>query len=94
MKSKKAQEIINEDTGYMTEGGLITHVVDRETATWAVENAEAERDAKAIESHRSTCQYLFNDNPDVPLCDLTGDMIDCTGDCEFMKSFIQKLNAE
>ena len=86
MKSKRAKEILNRSY----DGGHVCF----ENAESAVEIAESERDAKAVEAHRSTCQYLFNDNPDLPLCVITGDMMDCDCNCEFMRSFIKKLNEE
>ena len=94
MKSKKAQAyIINRSTHMNCMGMTIVGLTTVE-AKEACQIVEQEMREKAVEAHRNSCRYLFNDNPDMPLCDITGDMMECDKKCDYMKDFIQKLNGE
>lgn len=89
MKSKKAQEYLN---------GASMHpnspLAKDQQFVWrdysiikAVEIAESDRDAKAVEAHRTSCESYYNGG-------CCGPHEPCTAECSYMKKFIQKLNEE
>ena len=85
MKSKKAQKFIKSRI-CLTAQDIIQ----------AVELAEKELKAKAIEAHRKSCFYLCTDNKCTSFVHnisiLHTEYGKCNGDCIYMKDFKELLN--
>lgn len=105
MKSKKAENVLQSGACHVCDGELMDgHRVGCDdlayyvTAEEAIEQAEAERDAKAVEAHRGCCPELRSDNE----CHAKFDGLDiyspylpkCNSKCTYMNDFIEKLNEE
>lgn len=89
MKSEKAEAFLSRvnDSAELFEPE--ESVVPYLDAVSAVEQAEAERDAKAVEAHRRCCSVRdHNEN----YCLLY--VAPCSDGCDYMKGFIQELNKE
>lgn len=96
MKSNKAREILQSGACHVCDGELMDgHRVGCDdlayyvTAEEAIEQAEADRDAKAVEAHRGCCSSRDHE---VNKCLFHG--VQCFNHCDYMKRFIQKLNEE
>lgn len=89
MKSEKAEELLyRRECGYPYSGYLTTQGAE-EVADLAEREAEDRVIAKAIKAHRDCCplnefQCLHRDRDDYT----------CTYACNYVTSFIQKLNKE
>lgn len=96
MKSNKAREILQSGACHVCDGELMDgHRVGCDdlayyvTAEEAIEQAEADRDAKAVEAHRRCC-FFRNDNGE---CANTA--VKCgENSCFYMNNFIKKLKEE
>lgn len=94
MESKKAQEILQSGACHVCDAELMDgHRIGCDdlayyvTAEEAIEQAEADRDAKAVEAHRTSCESFYHGG-------CCGPHEPCTAECIYMKKFIQKLNNE
>lgn len=87
MKSEKAEAILSRSCNYAEFFEAVESVVPYLDADSAVEQAEADRDAKAVEAHRTSCESFYQGG-------CCGPHVPCTGECSYMKRFIQKLNEE
>lgn len=56
-------------------------------AITAIEIAEENLIAKAVEAHRTSCESFYHGG-------CCGPHVPCTGECSYMKRFIEKLNEE
>lgn len=91
MKSKKAQEILQSGACHVCDGELMDgHRIGSDdlayyvTAEEAIEQAEADRDAKAVEAYKASCGYDG-------YCEIQ-EKRGCV--CDELAAFIQKLNEE
>lgn len=89
LKSKKAQEILQSGACHVSDGELMDgHRVGCDDLAYyviveeAIEQAEAERDAKAVEAFKQMCP--FHDGRCRPNCE----------GCARLNQFIEKLNEE
>lgn len=86
MKSENAFEYLH-STSDEKEFLEMTDLLPLHDAIKAVEIAEADRDAKAAEAHRTSCESFYQGG-------CCGPHEPCTGECSYMKRFIEKLNEE
>lgn len=86
MKSENAIEYLH-STSDEKEFLELTDLLPLHDAIKAVEIAEADRDAKAVEAHRTSCESFYHGG-------CCGPHEPCTAKCSYMKRFIEKLNEE
>lgn len=86
MKSKDALDYLHGTTDEK-EFLEMTDLLPLHDAIQAIEIAEADLEAKAVEAHRTSCESFYHGG-------CCGPHEPCTGDCDYVKRFIQKLNEE
>lgn len=86
MKSVNALEYLH-STSDEKEFLEMTDLLPLHDAIKAVEIAEADRDARAVEAHRTSCESFYQGG-------CCGPHEPCIGKCSYLKRFIEKLNEE
>lgn len=86
MKSENALEHLH-STSDEKEFMEMTDLLPLHDAITAIEIAEDNLIAKATRAHRMSCESFYQGG-------CCGPHVPCTGECSYMKRFIQKLNEE